>query len=275
MANSDGFSDPAQLLQNAAQAKAAVDDLNSSLKDMNTQMENADALIDNEMEKFNLFFSSLQSSSDQAVAGLIKGTETWQQALSKTIVDLEVKFTQSLARQLLAFIETQTQQLLINQQTNDAKNASDELSDDASSASHIAKLVKQIQSDAAATYAGVFAYMSPVLGPAAAVPAGVAAAGVAAMEGLVSLDVGAWNLNSDTVAQLHQGEMVVPKTFAQGLRENGGAGGGEGAGGSYTININAIDTQTGADFLRNNAQYVASALASQVRNFNSSVPAWK
>jgi protein involved in ribonucleotide reduction len=73
------------------------------------------------------------------------------------------------------------------------------------------------------------------------------------------------------IAQLHQGEMVVPQNFAQGLRDGSGLGGGD----NYTININAIDTQTGVQFLKNNASQIAGIISSQVRNFNSKIPAWK
>jgi hypothetical protein len=134
-------------------------------------------------------------------------------------------------------------------------------------------MLKQIESDAAATYAGVYAFFSPVLGPAAAIPAGISAGAVSAMEGLVSLDVGAWNIPSDMPAYLHAGEMVVPQNFAAGLRGDGGIGGG--GGDSYTININAIDTQTGTQFLKNNAGAIAAMLSAQARNFNRNLPTWK
>lgn len=132
-------------------------------------------------------------------------------------------------------------------------------------------MIKQIESDAAATYAGGYAYMLPLLGPAAAIPAGISAGAVAAMEGLVSLDVGAWSVPQNMPAYLHAGEMVVPQNFASGLREGTGFGGGD----NYTINISAIDTQTGAQFLKNNAAVIAQTLSQQARNFNRNVPVWK
>ncbi|MEI7669247.1 MAG: hypothetical protein WCJ33_04110 [Pseudomonadota bacterium] len=229
-------------------------------------------------------FDSFQSSSDKAIKNILLGTQNWHQATSTIIADLEIKFAQMLVRNLTSSIAARGKDLFdavssdqIKISSNQAKNAAikagDQETSDAGIAAHAAQIIKQIKSDAAATYAGVYAFMSPVLGPAAAIPAGISAASVAAMEGLISLDVGAWNLNSDTVAQLHQGEMVVPKTFAQGLRENGGVT--SGAGDNYTININAIDTQTGAQFIKNNASHIASAIAGQARNFNSNVPSWK
>jgi hypothetical protein len=81
--------------------------------------------------------------------------------------------------------------------------------------------------------------MAPVTCPAAAAPADASEGSVLAMAPQDSLAVGAWNLNSD----------VVPQTFVQGIL-GGSFGGGSS---NYTINIDAIDTQTGAQFLKNNA----------------------
>ena len=60
--------------------------------------------------------------------------------------------------------------------------------------------------------------------------------------------------------------MVVPQTFVQGILDGNFGGGGS----NYTIKINAIDTQTGAQFLKNNAGVIAQTFAAQVRNGNSS-----
>jgi hypothetical protein len=84
--------------------------------------------------------------------------------------------------------------------------------------------------------------------------------------------VGAWNVPQNMPAFLHAGEMVVPADFASGLRSGGSIGS---CGDMYTINVNAIDTQTGAQFLKNNAAIIASTLSSQARNFNKSIPSWK
>ena len=47
-------------------------------------------------------------------------------------------------------------------------------------------------------------------------------------------ETGAWNIPATGPAILHQGEMVVPQTFAQSLRQNNGGGFG---GGGHTINV--------------------------------------
>jgi K+/H+ antiporter YhaU regulatory subunit KhtT len=88
-------------------------------------------------------------------------------------------------------------------------------------------VLKSILASAAETFAGIFGFLAPEMGPAAAVPAGAGMAVVLGVaKGLVSLDVGAWEIPHNMVAQLHQGETVVPKSFAEGMRNGGGIGGG-------------------------------------------------
>jgi len=249
-------------------------DMHDGLSNLGESTEKVNEKIGVLSQNYEGLFRTLEKSSDSAVRSILRGTETWQQAMVRVMGNLEVKFAQTALNDVLNFAKNQASKLLISQTTNSSILADNKLTADSIGSSHAAQIIKQIKSDAAATYAGVYAFMSPVMGPAAAIPAGISAGIVAGMAGLVSLDVGAWNLSSDTVAQLHQGEMVVPKTFAQGLRD-GGTIGGSGGGDNYTININAIDTQSGSKFIKSNAPAIAAALSSQVRNFNSNVPAWK
>lgn len=91
------------------------------------------------------------------------------------------------------------------------------------SAMELASGSAQIMNSASKAAAGAYAATAgiPIVGPVLApIAAGVAFAAVAAFNTLTSLDVGAWNVPHDMPAYIHQGESVVPKTFAQGMREN-------------------------------------------------------
>ncbi len=128
---------------------------------------------------------------------------------------------------------------------------------------------KSIMGSAATTYAGVFANMSPALGPFAAIPAGIAAAAVGAQAALLpSFAVGAWELPGDTVAQLHKGEMVVPRTFAESLRENGTIPGMGGGGGGGNVTITAMDAKSVQRLFRNNGPAMTAAIRNQARNYD-------
>ena len=94
-----------------------------------------------------------------------------------------------------------------------------------------------IAGDAAKAAAGAYAAVAeiPVIGPVLApAAAGVAYAAVTAFGGqLPSFDVGAWNLPSNMIAQVHAGEMIVPAFQADAMRNGASLGGGP------TINIHA------------------------------------
>lgn len=79
-----------------------------------------------------------------------------------------------------------------------------------------------------------------------------------------SFAVGAWELPRDMVAQVHKGETIVPKPFAEDFRENGGS-----FGGNQTINVNvtAMDARGVRDFLIDNKHHVAEALQDYGRGF--------
>lgn len=219
-------------------------------------------------------FGTLQSSSDKAVAGILKGTESWQKAMLNIVEDLEIKFVQLNVNKLINWVETETGMTQATLAGNAARAASDASASDSSVAAQAEKAVSSILNDAKQVFGGIFAFLAPDLGPAAAGPAAAGSATVAALaSGITFAESGAWEIPGDTYAYLHAGEMVVPQSFASSLRENGGGLGG--GGDSYTININAIDTQTGAQFLKNNASVIASTLSTQARNFNRNIPTWK
>ncbi len=219
-------------------------------------------------------FRTLEQSSDRAISGIIRGTQTWQSALLGVATNMEIRFAQLAARKAINWMQSE---LLMTAATN-AGNAERVASDAAAGQMGLGAIAQRIASailnDAKRVFSGIFSFLAPVMGPAAAGPAAASSATVAGLaSGVMFAESGAWHIPGDTYAYLHAGEMVVPKPFADSLRQSGGGMGGGGE--NYSITINAIDTQTGAKFLKNNASAIASAISSQVRNFNSSVPAWK
>ena len=95
---------------------------------------------------------------------------------------------------------------------------------------------------------------------------------------LPSFDVGSYSVPSDMIAMIHQNEMIIPANQAQQIRSGsaslGASGGGMSGGGApmnMTFQINAIDTQTGAQFLKNNAGVIAQTLAVSMRNGSNSL----
>ena len=104
-----------------------------------------------------------------------------------------------------------------------------------------------VEADAAKAFAGTYAsvaqipYVGWIMAPGAAA---AAFAEVSSMAGIASLDVGAWNVPHDMVAQIHKGETVVPTTYAEGMRQSAGGGGDGGGGGDthhHNWHVNALD----------------------------------
>jgi hypothetical protein len=129
---------------------------------------------------------------------------------------------------------------------------------------------KTVMQDAAKAFSGTYAavaqipYVGWILAPIAA---GAAFAAVAAYEGLASLDVGAWNVPHDMVAQIHKGESVVPTTFAEGMRQNGGfTGAARDDGGGGNRRPETLRVQRAG---RNHVVVTNRDLAKALKNLNS------
>jgi hypothetical protein len=258
-----GFNVDTSALANGMKEAAAL---------INSAFQNAPIKKDDIHKPMTEMFQALQHSSDRAIAGMIRGTENWHRAVSNIIDDIEIKFVQLASHRLINWMESELGMTEATTAGNAARMASDQAASSFSLSAIAQKAVSAIYNDAKEVFAGIYAFLSPLMGPAAAGPAAAGSASVAALaSGITYAESGAWNISANTLAYLHAGEMVVPQSFASSLREGNGFGSGD----SYTININAIDTQTGMQFLKNNASHIASILSSQVRNFNGSVPVWK
>jgi hypothetical protein len=127
------------------------------------------------------------------------------------------------------------------------------------------KFISDITADAALVFAGIFANLAPLLGPGASVPA---AAGQAATMGQLALvpkfESGAYNVPMNTLAYIHQGEMIVPASFAEGMRNGGrGMGGGD-------INVHFTNNGGGMsdEEIMRHSETIAKAVRSEIRGFS-------
>jgi hypothetical protein len=114
--------------------------------------------------------------------------------------------------------------------------------------------------------AGASVAAIPIVGWAMA--PGVAAetyAALGAFASLAALDTGAWNLPRDMTANLHAGEMVVPASFASGLR--GGMGGG-GTTLNYSPSVSGGNNPDLSSMMRAQSKEFKSYIWQQSRNGN-------
>ena len=218
-------------------------------------------------------FTSVQSAFEKSISGMILGTTTWQktvqrlaQLAAQQMIDAAIKSSISWALQE----GTKTAATETGVATRTATEASGQ---SAGLAQMAMSALKAIGTDAATAASGAYSsasqipYVGWILGPIAAA---AAFAAVMAFGGKIpSAAGGMWNVPGDTLAMVHKQETIIPAGIAQPMRDffSGGAAGS--GGGSYAITIQAIDTQTGAQFLMNNAPLIAKSLAREMRNNNA------
>lgn len=218
--------------------------------------------------RYKQVFTSISNAFSGAVKGMVVGGQTFQQSLLGILDGLFNAFVDYIAKMVVEWAVSETMKTGATATGAAARTGIEASATATQGAMQTAYQSKSIMGSAATTYAGVFANMSPTLGPFAAIPAGIAAAAVGAQTALLpSFAVGAWELPGDTVAQLHKGEMVVPRTFAESLRENGSLGNGMG-GGSMQVQINAMDARSVQRVFRQNGGAMAATMRNEARNFN-------
>ena len=146
---------------------------------------------------------------------------------------------------------------------NAARTAADSSGQAAAAAANIAAVVKSIMASASETFAGIFGFLSPEMGPAAAAPA---AAGMAAVKAVVpSMAGGEWSVPGDTFAYIHKKEMVMPAKYAGPLREMVEGGGGGGGGNHF--HVHTYDRTGVEGLLKNNSRVLTNVMKDAMRNF--------
>ena len=224
-------------------------------------------------------FEQVGSSVSTQVTSLIKGQETFRQAVSNVLLSVVQSFIQARIRAVAdwaAGVVAETTATTVGETTKTsavlagtaARTGAQQTASTASAASTLTSVVQSIAASAAETFAGIFGFLSPVLGPAAAGPAVAGQATVlAAGAALPSFATGAWSLPSDMVAQVHRGEMIIPAGPAGQLRDAAASGG---LGGVHVhhqthFNVTAMDSRDVNRFLRGNSRAILGSINDSVR----------
>jgi hypothetical protein len=216
---------PQKLAEVLAKEKALQDSYNKEIQQLNAQAAEQSA------QKWQGALKEINSAFDSQISGLLKGTTTWAQAwrnvLSQLTIDL-VKFfanwameqAENTAMQILGITKVTTAQIAGSQ----AQAAAQQTSAAAGVAANAGAILQQLTLDAKAVFGGIFGFLAPFMGPAAAAPAAAGAGTV------LAYDIGAWELPSDQLAMVHRGEMIVPAAqtpWAQNLMSNAAGQGGD------------------------------------------------
>lgn len=168
---------------------------------------------------------TMRQTLQATFAGLLNGTMTWAQAFNNILSSMGNAFAEFIAGKIEQWVMAELFQTETSAAQEAARAAMRQTAEATALAERMATHTIRVATDASEVFGGVFAFLAPFMGPAASGPAAASAAEVVAA-GAVGLDVGAWQVPKDMLARIHKDEMVVPKTFARGLRENFGDGGG-------------------------------------------------
>lgn len=254
--------------------KQAADAASAATNNAGKSGKNAGKTGERANQDWTKSFSNLNSAFSSSITGMILGTTTWQKAVQRLSQMALTDVINLAQKQLAQWLASELGMTTATETGTAARTTAEQGASNASLASVALKAIKMIANDALQTFAGVFAFFSPEMGPAAAAPAAASAATVSSAAGAIAFAAGGlWNVPSDTMAFIHKQETILPAHIAQPMRDfftNGGAAAG-GGGGNYAITIQAIDTQTGAQFLMNNAGAIAQGLAREMRNGNSAL----
>ncbi len=221
-------------------------------------------------------FEQIGSSVTGSIMGLIRGQQTLGQAAQRIALSIVQSFIAArvrfvadwlagLATNTAATAAAQTAQTSAVAAGASARAGLENMAAAGSNANVVATVLKNITASAGETFAGIFGFLSPVMGPAAAGPAAAGEATVLSVAtGLASFAVGAWSLPSDMIAQVHQGEMIIPAGPAGALRS--ALSGGAGDGGTVQVHhatnftVQAIDSTSVRQFFRNNGKQILRAI---------------
>lgn len=230
--------------------------------------------------------NALKIAENWAVTELVKTTATQQGVAARTAAANASQggFLAMVAEQLARWLGLETGKTAATDAGEATRAATQTATSAAGLAAMVARGFAQIEIDAAVAAAGAMAATAaiPIVGPELAPEVAAAtyaetigwAAGMGG--GVASAAGGLWEVPGTMLSVLHPEESVIPASVANPMRDffAGGSALAPAQTGDIHIHgplVSAIDTQTGAQFLKNNMRAIAKGLASELRNFNSNL----
>ncbi|MGD0023412.1 MAG: hypothetical protein ABSC37_02130 [Xanthobacteraceae bacterium] len=208
---------------------------------------------------WNGYLSTLTSAFNSQLRGLLAGTTSWSTAFKKMLGDMIIKWIEMCEEMVVKWAAAQLAQTTASTSGAAARAAADESASSAGMLSMVANAIKAIMTDAGQAFAGVFAFLAPTMGPAAAGPAAAAQASVSAA---AIFDVGTDYVVRGGLALIHPGETIIPP--ARGSGPYSGAGGAQ-VHAPVSINVSALDSQSVKRFFNDNSSHMLRAINDAVK----------
>jgi len=226
-------------------------------------------------------FEQIGSTVSSSITGMITGQLRLRDAARNILLQIIQSFIQARVKTVadwLAGVAAQTAATTTGEAAKTAavtagvaaRTGAEATGSTAGIASTIGGVLKSITASAGETFAGIFGFLSPVLGPAAAGPAAAGEATVLSVAtGMASFAGGSWSLPSDMIAQVHQGEMIVPagpaSTFRSMMESNSDVAGTVHGHHATNFNVSAMDSQSVRQFLKTNSKQIMRTINESVR----------
>jgi len=208
----------------------------------------------------NNAFSGLQSAINGQLRGMLAGTTTFAQAFKSIIGDMIIWAIQEFEKMAFQWVAHELIKTTATEAGTAARVSAEATGTAATETLGIASTLKSIFQSAAKTFAGVFGFLAPEMGPAAAAPAfGAEGMVVAQSLGIAGLDVGTDYVAKTGLAVIHQGEAVVPAEANTPF--TGGTGGQQ-----VSLTINAIDAKSFSSLIRDNPSVFATMIKRAMRD---------
>lgn len=221
--------------------------------------------IQAQMAMWSQYTDTVQGSISGQMRGLLAGTTSFSTAAKSIFADLSLKVIETLVTKPVAqYIAGQLAMLTATQTGAAATVAADTAATAAALPVKIAAFTSDLTARAALTFAGIFANMAPIIGPAAAGPAAAGEASVMAqMAAVPKFDVGAWSVPRTGLAVIHQGESILPAGAPADAYRNQMSGRGNGSSGETHLHFHGamMDGPSIAKVFKQNAKVIGSALS--------------
>ena len=227
----------------------------------NTDMIKLDEqAIAQQQQQWTAALSTIEGAFNSQLRGLLAGTTSWSQAFKHILGDIIIDFIEMCDRMVVKWLAAQLAQTTAATTGAAARAAADQTASEAGTLSMAANAVKAIMTDAGQAFAGVFAFLAPTMGPAAAGPAAAAQASVSAA---AIFDVGTDYVVRGGLALIHPGETIIPAARGSGPYTGGGPGAQIHA--PVSINVSALDSQSVARFFNDNSKHMLRAINDAVK----------
>lgn len=222
--------------------------------------------------KFDDVFGQIQTSFNSSLRGLLSGTTTWAQTFKTILGDLVIYFIQAVEKMVFKWIAGQLAETVASQSAEGAKVAAATAGAAAALPEKIASFTSDIMASSARTFAGVFAFLAPFMGPAAAGPAAASQATVLAeLANVPKFEFGTDFVPYTGLAIVHKGEKITPASENASPFSGNGAAGKKGG---DTHNWYLIDGAGVQSFVQRNAGALAAAVVGHQTRNPSARPAW-